>query len=733
MSATKPVNSETGNLQLEVTRILQACHHDPFTVLGVHGAGDQSQMLVYRPHADSLWVVHGGARTKLKQIPDTGLFSLEGDAAAWGAHPLLVEITGDGENTFIDPYTFWPQVSEQWLTEFGKRECFDAYRVMGAQPWTIDEVEGVLFVIWAPNAERVSVVGDFNRWDGRVNPMRSRGQSGIWELFIPGFANGTLYKYELRNRDTGEITVKSDPYGRFFEIRPNSATCYINQVAYQWQDDLWLKKRAKADWLHSPHSIYEVHLGSWRREGNGDFLDYRRLAHELVSYVKEMGFTHIELLPITEFPFDGSWGYQVTGFFAPTSRFGGINDFKYFVDHCHCNGIGVILDWVPAHFPKDAHGLSRFDGTCLYEHDDPRRGEHKDWGTLIFNYGRNEVRNFLFSSAYFWLEEFHVDGLRVDAVASMLYLDYSREAGEWSPNEFGGNENLEAIHFIRRTNERVHQDFPGVLMMAEESTAWPQVSRPVYLGGLGFSMKWNMGWMNDTLRYVSQDAIHRKYHHENLTFSLLYAFSENFVLPLSHDEVVHGKRSLLEKMPGDGWQQFANLRLLFTYLFTHPGKKLLFMGGEFGQGREWCHDRALDWELLEHDWQRGVQTSVRDLNRLYQELPALHRYDFSGQGFEWIDCHDSSQSVISYLRKSEEGYVVVVLNFTPMVREHYRIGVPELARYSEVFNSDSIFYGGSNVSNGTCIEAVNVPHMNQAFSLNLTLPPLAGIVLRRSE
>ncbi|MCP5014006.1 MAG: 1,4-alpha-glucan branching protein GlgB [Ketobacter sp.] len=730
MPAIKHLSSVSSALQADVTRILHACHHDPFTVLGVHVDAGRTRMLVFRPNADFIWVTLDGERTQMNQIDESGLFYLEGDVTKWGRHPSLVEHVDGQECTFIDPYTFWPQLSEQWLDDFHTQECFDAYKVMGARPWEVDGIKGALFSLWAPNAERVSVVGDFNGWDGRVHPMRSRGQSGVWELFIPEFSEGLLYKFEIRARDTGQIFVKTDPYGRFFELRPNSAARYTAVDSYQWQDDLWLQKRSKSDWLHSPQSIYEVHAGSWRRQDNGDFLNYRELAHELVPYVKDMGFTHIELLPITEFPYDGSWGYQVTGFFAPTSRFGAVDDFKYFIDFCHCNGIGVILDWVPAHFPKDAHGLARFDGSCLYEHDDPRRGEHKDWGTLIFNYGRNEVRNFLYSSALFWLEEFHLDGLRVDAVASMLYLDYSREEGEWAPNQFGGNENLDAIHFIRRTNERVHQDFPGVLMMAEESTAWPQVSRPVYLGGLGFSMKWNMGWMNDTLRYVSQDSIHRKYHHENLTFSLLYAFSENFVLPLSHDEVVHGKRSLLEKMPGDDWQKFANLRLLFTYLFTHPGKKLLFMGGEFGQGREWCHDRALDWELLEHEWQRGVQSVVRDLNRLYQTLPALHRYDFEGKGFEWVDCHDSSQSVISYMRKSEAGCVLVVLNFTPVVREHYRIGVPDLVQYREIFNSDSMFYGGSNVSNGTHIAAENIAHMNQSFSVSLTLPPLGGIILQ---
>ncbi|MAR91262.1 MAG: 1,4-alpha-glucan branching enzyme [Pseudomonadales bacterium] len=712
----------------ELDRVLDARHHDPFTVLGVHGAGEKGCLRVFRPLADAVWVITDQGRTALKRQRPEGVFELEGDPAHWSAHPTLIEQRGAAQQEFMDPYSFWPQLSQAWLDRFHTGECFDAYRVMGARPWVADGVAGALFVVWAPNAERVSVVGDFNQWDGRVHAMRSRGSSGVWELFLPGLMPQTLYKYEIRNRDSGEVVTKADPYGRSFELRPNTASCYAAPAEYQWQDDLWLQKWARADWLHQPHAIYEVHLGSWRRRGD-EFLNYRELAHQLVDYVLDMGFTHLELLPVTEFPFDGSWGYQVTGFFAPTSRFGDINDFKYFVDHCHRHGIGVILDWVPAHFPKDAHALARFDGTCLYEHDNPQRGEHRDWGTLIFNYGRNEVRNFLVSSARFWLDEFHIDGLRVDAVASMLYLDYSREPGDWAPNQYGGNENLEAIHFLRRANECIHQDFPGVLMVAEESTAWPQVSRPVYLGGLGFSMKWNMGWMNDSLRYFNQDPVHRQYHHENLTFSLLYAFSENFVLPLSHDEVVHGKGSLLQKMPGDGWQQFANLRLLFTYLFTHPGKKLLFMGGEFGQGREWSHDGQLDWHLLEYPWQRGTQQLVRDLNRLYRQWPALHQFDFEEQGFRWIDCHDSSQSVVSYLRQGDAGHLVVVLNFTPVVRHDYRIGVPERDGYGEIFNSDSEYYGGSNVSNGTWIQVRNEPLMQQPYSISITLPPLGGIVL----
>lgn len=668
----------------------------------------------------------------LERVPETDLFTVEGERENWGQHPRVVEIIDGIEREFIDPYSFSPQIAHAALDAFHSGECFTAFDWLGARPWRVDDVDGILFAVWAPNAERVSVVGDFNCWDGRVHAMRNRGHSGVWELFIPGIHAGALYKFELRHRESGQIMLKADPYARFCQFRPDTASVICERSSYPWQDERWMQKRHANDWLHQPLSIYEVHLGSWRRHEDGRYLSYRELAEQLIPYVKSMGFTHIELLPITEHPFDGSWGYQVTGYFAPSSRFGSIEDFKYFVDCCHQHDIGVLLDWVPAHFPKDAHGLARFDGTPLYEHEDPRRGEHKDWGTLIFNYGRNEVRNFLYSSAFFWLHEFHIDGLRVDAVASMLYLDYSREPGEWAPNQYGGNENLEAIHFLRRMNERVHSAFPGVLMMAEESTSWPQVSRPVYLGGLGFSMKWNMGWMNDTLQYISTDPVFRQYHHDKLTFSLLYAFSENFVLPLSHDEVVHGKRSLLEKMPGDTWQKFANLRLLFTYLFTHPGKKLLFMGAEFAQGLEWNHDVSLEWHLLSHELQQGVQTLVRDLNALYCQRQALHQWDFDARGFEWVDCHDHAQSVISYLRKSDAGFLLVVLNFTPVVRESYRIGVPESGRYAEIFNSDSTFYGGSNVSNGIDIRTEPVFTMGREYSISLRLPPLGAIVIQKT-
>ena len=513
-------------------------------------------------------------------------------------------------------------------------------------------------------------------------------------------------------------------------MRPNTASIIASAQSHAWGDGEWMTQRRGDHWLHAPVAIYEVHLGSWQRGEHGEFLGYRDLAHRLVAYVSQMGFTHIELMPVTEHPFDASWGYQTTGYYAPTSRYGSPDDFRYFVDHCHRHGIGVILDWAPAHFPRDGHGLARFDGTALYEHADPKRGEHRDWGTLIFNYGRNEVRNFLVSSALYWLEEFHIDGLRVDAVASMLYLDYSRDPGDWTPNIHGGNENLEAIEFLRQLNKLTHELHPGTLMLAEESTSWPMVSRPTWLGGLGFSMKWNMGWMNDTLSYMEKDPVYRHYHHDMLTFSQLYAFTENFLLPLSHDEVVHGKRSLLNKMPGDEWQQHANLRLLYAYMYTHPGKKLLFMGSELAQGREWNSEETLDWYVLDYPLHQGMHRLVGDLNRLYREHPALHRYDFEARGFEWIDCHDSSQSALSYLRNGDGDFLVIALNFTPVPRENYRIGVPRAGDYVEVFNSDSAYYGGSNLGNGGVVRAEAEPWMNRPCSMLITLPPLAAVIMR---
>ena len=630
-----------------------------------------------------------------------------------------------------DPFTFPPQVSDFDLHLFGEGRHWHCYRFMGAHCHRADDIDGVRFVVWAPNAERVSVVGDFNRWDGRVHPMRSRGGSGVWELFIPGLDSGTLYKYEIRNREHGSIHVKTDPYGQQFELRPSTAPRVSCQSRHEWADQAWIAQRSESDWLHQPLSIYELHLGSWQRGEYNDFLNYRTLAERIVTHVKALGFTHIELMPVTEHPLDASWGYQATGYFAPTSRFGSPDDFRYFVDHCHNHGIGIILDWAPGHFPKDEYALARFDGSPLYEHADPRKGEHRDWGTLIFNYGRNEVKNFLLASAIYWLEEFHIDGLRVDAVASMLYLDYSRDAGDWIPNIYGGRENLEAIDFLREMNKVTHGQHPGTMIIAEESTAWPQVTRPTYVGGLGFSMKWNMGWMHDTLQYISKDPVHRHFHHDSLTFGLLYAFTENFVLPFSHDEVVHGKGSMLGKMPGDEWQRFANLRLLYSYLFTYPGKKLLFMGSEFAQSSEWDFDNPLPWDLLQYAPHQGMQRLVGDLNHLYRDHPALHRHDFEDAGFEWIDCHDSTQSIISYIRKGNFQNLVVILNFTPVPRDYYQLGVSESGRYHILFNSDSEYYGGSNLHIGDHLQTTDEEWMGRPYSLRLNLPPLGALVLVR--
>jgi 1,4-alpha-glucan branching enzyme len=614
----------------------------------------------------------------------------------------------------------------------GEGRHWKSYEKLGAQLETIDGVAGVTFAVWAPNATLVSVVGDFNGWDGAGHRMHKRIPSGIWELFVPGLGPGTLYKFRVHA--AGSHTDRTDPYGFAAEVPPRTASTVTDLTAYQWQDGDWMANRAARNALAAPISIFEVHLGSWRRPGDDPqrWLSYADLERELVPYVLEMGFTHVEFLPPTEHPLSASWGYQTIGLFAATSRFGSPQAFMSLVDALHRAGIGVIIDWVPAHFPKDAHGLRQFDGTALYEHEDPRKGEHPDWGTLIFNYGRHEVANYLVSNALFWLDRYHIDGLRVDAVASMLYLDYSRKDGEWEPNCFGGRENLEAIEFLKTFNVQVHGHFPGTLTIAEESTAWPGVSRPTYLGGLGFSLKWNMGWMNDTLRYMRHDPVHRKYHHDELTFSLIYAFHENFVLPFSHDEVVHGKGSLIDQMPGDLWQKFANLRLLYTYMWCHPGKKLLFMGSEFGQWREWNFDASLDWHLLQHDTHRGLSKAVADLNRLVRREPALHQLDFDGRGFEWIDCHNWQDSVLAFVRRGEnpDDLLVVCCNFTPVPREGYRLGVPCGGTYDEVFNGDSAWYGGTNLGNAGALEADPVPHHGRDHSVSLTLPPLAAVVLK---
>ena len=713
--------------------ILTARSHDPHALLGPHEESGRPVLRVFRPFATTVSLRVGSEDRPLQRIHAAGIFEWRGELPP-AKERVLVALEDGVKVQFHDPYSFPATLMQDDLYLFNAGKLHQAYRSLGAHMRSIDGVDGVRFTVWAPNAGRVSVVGAFNRWDGRVHAMRTHGASGVWELFIPGLAPGELYKFEIRNRRSGQIFVKSDPYGNSFEMRPSTATRVVAQKPYGWQDGAWFKQRAAWDWLHAPLNIYEVHVGSWRKHYDGRNYTYRDLATHLIPYAQEMGYTHIELLPISEHPLDESWGYQTTGYFAATSRYGTADDLRFFVDTCHQANIGVILDWVPAHFPTDDFALARFDGTALYEHEDPRLGFHQDWGTHIFNYGRSEVCSFLLSSAHYWLAEFHLDGLRVDAVASMLYLDYSRKAGEWLPNKFGGRENLDAIAFLRELNVMVHDQFPGALTLAEESTAWPGVSRPTYLGGLGFSMKWNMGWMNDTLRYFSRESVYRRFHQHELTFGQLYAYSENFVLPFSHDEVVHGKGSLLDKMPGDAWQKFANLRLLLTYQATAPGKKLNFMGNEIGQGREWSEKRELDWNLLEYDFQRGVQLLAKDLNRLYRENRALHELDFTVEGFQWIDCHDADQSVISFIRRGRNGtFVVVALNFTPVPRENYRIGVPQAGVYRELLNSDSFFYTGSNINNGEGVATNDQPWMDQPNSMLIKLPPLAGVIFSSSK
>lgn len=717
-------------LEPELQRINEARHHDPFEVLGRRELDDRVLVRVFLPHAERVMIAEG--ELEMQRIENSDFFEWHGPAEQVPYHYRLIwHDDQNHEHIHHDPYCFPPLLGDMDLHLFHEGKHWHAHRFLGAHVQEVDGIAGVLFAVWAPNASRVSVVGDFNRWDGRAHPMRMR-TGGVWELFIPNLNPGELYKYEIRNDFWNAIFSKADPYGRYHELRPRTSSIIEGPSQYEWGDEEWLQHRSQWDWQHQPISVFEVHPGSWQHGPEGEMLNYRELAHRLVDYVRNMGFTHIELLPITEHPYDKSWGYQATGYYAPTSRFGTPDDFRYFVDYCHQNHIGVIIDWVPAHFPKDTHGLARFDGTPLYEHEDPRKGEHLDWSTLIYNYGRYEVKNFLISSALFWLEDMHIDGLRVDAVASMLYLDYSREEGGWIPNEYGGNENLEAIDFLREMNEVVHTQVPGILTMAEESTSWPQVSRPTYLGGLGFDIKWNMGWMNDTLSYMSNEPIHRQYHQDILTFSMLYAFTENFILPFSHDEVVHGKGSMLNKMPGDEWQQHANLRALYTYMYTHPGKKLLFMGTEFGQGTEWNSENTLDWYVLEYPMHQGLKQLVTDLNNLYRESPALHSQEFDWEGFEWIDCNDAVNSILSYVRWGNNGdFMIVILNLTPVLRTHYRVGVPASGDYAEIFNSDSEYYGGSNQGNGMdTLKADDIPWNDRPHSLLLNLPPLSGIVLR---
>ncbi|MCC0011602.1 MAG: 1,4-alpha-glucan branching protein GlgB [Hyphomicrobiaceae bacterium] len=716
--------------------IVAGDHADPFGYLGPHadGAGDSVLVRTFQPGAEAVEVVPAtGTATPMRRIDSAGLFEAETRANTFAPHTTYkLRITANGEKRDIDdPYRFGPVLGNIDLHLFGEGTHDRNFEKLGAHIVEHEGVSGVHFAVWAPNARRVSVVGDFNAWDGRYHVMRLHPGVGLWEIFIPGLAEGTLYKYEIKSQDGTALPLKADPYAFAMEPPPRTASRVTKLNGFEWSDQNWMRERAQRNATSAPISIYEVHLGSWRRKPDGTFLSYRELAQQLVPYVKEMGFTHIELMPVSEFPFDGSWGYQPIGLFAPTSRFGSPNDLRHFIDCCHNAGIGVILDWVVGHFPADEHGLARFDGTHLYEHADPRLGRHVDWGTLIYNFGRTEVVNYLIGNALYWLEQFHVDGLRVDAVASMLYLDYSRKPGEWLANKYGGNENLEAIAFLRRLNEKVYANHPGAFTVAEESTSWPMVSRPTSTGGLGFGYKWNMGWMNDTLRYIARDPVHRKHHHNDLTFSLMYAFSENFVLPLSHDEVVHGKRSLIGRMPGDQWQRFANLRLYLAYLFTHPGKKLLFMGGEFAQEHEWNHDTELDWHLLENETNQGIKSLVRDLNGLYSSLPALHERDSENGGFAWIDCTDFEKGVLSFRRHGckERDCAVVVCNFTPVPRYNYDVGVPLGGHWREAFNSDSSFYGGTNIGNTGHVFAHAKSVHGLDHSLSLTIPPLATLVL----
>lgn len=737
----KDTKKEIYTSEQDIQALIDGDYAVPSYLLGQHTITiNEKQAVIIRgffPYAREISVVpESGRAVKMTKIHNDGFYIAVFKNRKPDFHYKYRVKTDSGKTEeFEDSYKFHPLLTDFDLHLLTEGTHYKSYEKLGAHPEDIEGVKGVLFAVWAPNAGRVSVVGDFNKWDGRVNPMNNTGNSGIWELFIPGLSEGINYKYEIKSRDSGQILLKTDPYSFFCEHPPKTASVVHDIEGYKWKDTKWMEKRRETNYLEQPVSIYEVHLGSWQKvpEEDNRPLTYRELAVTLVPYVKEMGYTHIEILPVTEHPLDESWGYQTIGYFAPTSRHGEPQDFMFFIDTCHQAGIGVIMDWVPSHFPKDGHGLAFFDGTSLYEHSDPRMGEQKDWGTLVFNYGRNEVTNFLISNALFWLEKYHIDGLRMDAVASMLYLDYSRESGEWIPNRYGGNENLDAIQFIKRMNEVVHLHFPGVLTIAEESTAWPMVSRPTYLGGLGFSLKWNMGWMNDSLVYISKDPIHKKFHHGNLTFSLLYAFTENFVLVLSHDEVVHGKRTMIDKMPGDYWQKFANLRAFYGYMYGHPGKKMLFMSNEFGQWNEWWVKQSLDWHLIGFPMHNSLLHFVKDLNHVYTQESALYNCDFEHQGFEWIDFQDVNNSIIAFMRKTKDqkDFLVFVCNFTPIPRFGYRIGVPEEGFYKEILNSDSEIYGGSNLGNYGGIQSDPVPWHGKSHSINMTIPPLSTVIFKR--
>jgi 1,4-alpha-glucan branching enzyme len=722
--------------QRQIEAIVRGTHGDPFAILGLHGGcGRPLSLRVFAPEADAVEAVTtaGERVATLARIHAEGFFVAPVPGERRFPYRLRLR-RGQSQWEADDPYRFPPILAEIDLELLAEGNHLKLYEILGAQPRVLEGVDGVAFALWAPSAARVSVVGDFNGWDGRRHPMRHRHRAGVWEIFIPGVRRGAPYKFELLGADGKLLPQKADPLAFRQEKPPATASIVHGLADRDAHLEGWTERRKAANALDAPISIYEMHLGSWMRGADGAFLSYDAIADRLIPYLKDMGFTHVELMPVSEFPFDGSWGYQPLGLYAPTSRFGTPEDFARFVRRLHEEGLLVLIDWVAAHFPSDPHGLGQFDGTAIYEHADPRSGFHHDWNTLIYNYGRKEVANYLFANALYWFDHFDIDGLRADAVASMLYLDYSRKAGEWLPNEFGGNENLAAIAFLKRLNELAYGAFPGIVTIAEESTAWPGVSRPTYLGGLGFGYKWNMGWMHDTLSYMSHEPIHRKYHHDQLTFGLLYAFSENFILPLSHDEVVHGKGSLLAKMPGDRWQKFANLRAYLGFMWGHPGKKLLFMGGEFAQTREWNHDRALDWHELGDPGHRGVQSLVRDLNALYRATPALYQKDGDPSGFEWVEANDGENSVLAFLRHADGAPpALVVCNFTPVVRYGYRLGVPRGGQWRERLNTDATAYGGSGVGNLGLVKTEPVPSHGRPCSLSLTLPPLATLILEPQE
>ena len=724
-----------------VNKIVRNEHYDPFQILGPHkikvNGIPKWVVRAFVPDAKDIYLINVRKKQeyRMQSVHNEHFYELILEQEKELIMYQLKIVSNSGHTrTVHDPYFFLPTISDYDMYLFGQGDHHKIYEKLGAHLQVKEGVKGVHFAVWAPNARNVSVIGNFNSWHGGSHQMRTLGGSGIWELFVPDIGEGTIYKYEIKNQQ-GHIFEKADPVGFYSELRPLTASIVVDLNKHQWNDTDWIERRKKNDPLGQGIAIYEVHLGSWRRkvEENNRFLTYRELADTLVPHVKQLGFTHIELLPVAEHPLDASWGYQVVGYYAATSRFGTPEDLMYLIDICHQNNIGVIIDWVPAHFPRDGHGLAFFDGSALYEHADPRQGEHMDWGTKIFNYGRNEVRNFLMANALFWFDKYHIDGIRVDAVASMLYLDYSREEGQWIPNQFGGRENLDAIDFLKRLNELIFSYYPGVLSIAEESTSWPGVTKPTYLGGLGFNLKWNMGWMNDFLTYFSKDPVHRKYHHNMITFALLYAFHENFVLVLSHDEVVHGKRSLLDKMPGDMWQKFANLRALLGFMYGHPGKKLLFMGTELGQWKEWDAGNSLDWHLLDFEPHQKLQKFMQDLNQLYHREPALWEVDFAHTGFQWIDFMDADSSVISFMRKgiqSDQDCLVFVCNFTPVYRENYRVGVDRKAFFQEVMNTDSGIYWGSNKGNLGGCRSDDIPWHGLNYSINISLPPLATLIFK---